>query len=137
MMTMQITPFLMFEGSAQAAMDFYASVFPDARIESVARYGDEGPGPAGTVMHAVFSLAGQRIMCSDSFVKHAFTFTPATSLFVECGTAAEVDALFAALSEGGQVLMPLDAYPFSPRFAWVADRFGVSWQLSAAAKVPA
>lgn len=51
---MQVTPFLMFEGSAQAAMDFYASLFPDARMESIARYGEEGPGPAGTVMLAVF-----------------------------------------------------------------------------------
>jgi predicted 3-demethylubiquinone-9 3-methyltransferase (glyoxalase superfamily) len=136
-MTMRITPFLMFEGTAQAAMDLYLSLFPDARIESIARYGDEGPGAPGTVMHAVVSLAGQRVMCSDSFVKHAFTFTPSTSMFVECGTAAEVDALFAGLSEGGQVLMPLDAYPFSPRFAWVNDRFGVSWQLSAALDVPA
>ncbi len=84
-------------------------------------------------MHAVFSLAGQRFMCIDSFVGHAFTFTPATSLFVECRTADEVDALFARPSEGGQVLMPLEAYPFSPRYAWVSDRFGVSWQLSLAA----
>jgi predicted 3-demethylubiquinone-9 3-methyltransferase (glyoxalase superfamily) len=51
------------------------------------------------------------------------------SLFVDCENAAEVDRLFAGLSEGGQVMMPLDAYPFSPRFAWVADKFGVSWQL--------
>jgi predicted 3-demethylubiquinone-9 3-methyltransferase (glyoxalase superfamily) len=81
-------------------------------------------------MHARFTLNGREFRCIDSPVKHDFTFTPAISLFVDCATASEVDALFAKLSAGGRVLMPLDAYPFSRRFAWVNDRFGVSWQLS-------
>jgi predicted 3-demethylubiquinone-9 3-methyltransferase (glyoxalase superfamily) len=125
-----ITPFLMFEGSAEAAMNLYLSLFPGSEIVSITRYGDEGPGAAGTVQHATFSLAGQRVMCIDSFVRHGFTFTPATSLHVTCDTEAEIDALYAGLSEGGQVLMPLDAYPFSRRYAWLNDRFGVSWQLT-------
>lgn len=128
---MSVTPFLMFEGRAEEAMRFYVSLFADARIDSVERYGPDGPGPEGTVLRARFTLDGQSIMCIDSPVPHAFGFTPATSLFVEVGTGAEVDRLFAALSEAGEVMMPLDAYPFSRRFAWVADRFGVSWQLSA------
>lgn len=82
------------------------------------------------MIHAIFALHGQYFMAIDSFVKHGFTFTPATSLFVDCETADEIDRLFSSLSQGGQVLMPLDAYPFSPRYAWVNDRFGVSWQLN-------
>lgn len=125
----EITPFLMFEGNAEEAMSFYASLFPDSRVIAMTRYGANGSGPEGTVQHAVFSLAGRRLMCIGSFVKHGFTFTPAMSLHVACETEREVDELFAKLSEGGQVLMPLDTYPFSSRYAWLNDRFGVSWQL--------
>jgi predicted 3-demethylubiquinone-9 3-methyltransferase (glyoxalase superfamily) len=68
-------------------------------------------------------------MAMDSHIPNEFTFTPASSFFVNCDDEAEIDRLFAALSEGGSVLMPLDAYPFAARYAWVQDRFGVSWQL--------
>jgi len=126
---MTITPFLMFEGAAEAAMNFYASLFPGSTIDSVTRYGASGPGPEGSVMQAAMTLKGQKLFFIDSPVKHAFTFTPAISLMVDCDSAAEVDRLFNALSEQGKTLMPLDAYPFANRFAWVNDRFGVSWQL--------
>ena len=125
-----VTTFLMFEGKAEEAMNFYVSLFPNSAVTSIARYGPDGPGAEGSVMHARFSLNGREFWCIDSPVKHAFTFTPAVSLFVDCASASEVDALFARLSAGGHVLMPLDAYPFSRRFAWVNDRYGVSWQLS-------
>ena len=69
-------------------------------------------------------------MCIDSYVKHNFTFTPAISLYVKCETEAEIDNLFTKLSEDGNTLMPLSPYPFSKKFGWVADKFGVSWQLS-------
>jgi predicted 3-demethylubiquinone-9 3-methyltransferase (glyoxalase superfamily) len=69
-------------------------------------------------------------MCIDSSMKHDFTFTPAISLFVNCDTEEELGELFATLSQGGQVFMPLDTYPFSKKFGWVADRYGVSWQLN-------
>ena len=128
-MAKSITPFLMFEGAAEAAMNFYISLFPDSSIQAITRYGEEGPGKAGSVITASFILNGQTVMCIDSPVKHAFTFTPATSLFVECENDTEIDRLFAALSDGGKILMPLDAYPFARRFCWVNDRFGVSWQL--------
>lgn len=133
MPTQKITTFLMFTGRADEAMAFYASLFPDSKILDVKRYGPGQPGPEGTVMHATFQLAGQQFMCIDSPPVHAFTFTPSMSLYVKCGSEAEIDALFAKLSEGGSVMMPLDRYPFSPKFGWCADRFGVSWQLTLAA----
>ena len=125
-----ITTFLMFEGKAEEAMTFYMFLFDDSKVIAIERYGPSGPGKEGSVVHATFTLAGQRLMCIDSPVKHGFTFTPSTSLFVECDSADEVDRLFEKLSAGGSVMMPLDTYPFSARFAWIADRFGVSWQLS-------
>jgi predicted 3-demethylubiquinone-9 3-methyltransferase (glyoxalase superfamily) len=80
----------------------------------------------------VFALNGQEFMCIDSFVKHGFSFTPAMSLFVSLGAESDVDKLYAALSEGGQALMPLAAYPFSKKYGWVNDKYGVSWQLTLA-----
>jgi predicted 3-demethylubiquinone-9 3-methyltransferase (glyoxalase superfamily) len=131
-MTQKITTFLMFEGKAEEAMNFYTSLFPDSSIVNITRYGKEGPGPEGSVVHAVFSLGGQHFMCIDSHVKHQFTFTPSISLFVECGDEEEIERLFAKLSEGGQIMMPLNNYGFSRRFGWCADRFGVSWQMTLA-----
>lgn len=80
---------------------------------------------------ATLALLGRKLEFFDSPVRHAFTFTPAISFAVTCDDAAEVDHLFARLSEGGQALMELDAYPFAKRFGWVNDKFGVSWQLRA------
>jgi predicted 3-demethylubiquinone-9 3-methyltransferase (glyoxalase superfamily) len=125
-----ITTFLMFEGRAEEAMEFYASLFEGAEITSIERY-DEGDAK-GTVKRATLRLPGQTLICVDSPVEHAFGFTPAISLFVDCESDDEVDRLFAALTEGGTVLMGLAAYPFSQRFGWVDDRFGVSWQLNLA-----
>jgi predicted 3-demethylubiquinone-9 3-methyltransferase (glyoxalase superfamily) len=127
----RLAPQLMFEGAAAEALDLYRAVFDDAEVVEMNRYGDEGPGPAGTVEQAVLRLGDRELRVIDSPVEHDFGFTPSVSLFVEFDSAAEVDAAFAALSEGGKVLMPLGAYPFSDRFGWADDRFGVSWQLSA------
>ena len=126
----KVTPFLMFSGQAEEAMSFYVSLFDRSEVLSIRRYGPNEAGAEGSVMHATFSLDGLQLMCIDSNVQHGFTFTPAISLYVTCHSAEEVDRLFERLSEGGQVLMPLDAYPFSARFAWVTDRYGVSWQLT-------
>ncbi|MER6564234.1 VOC family protein [Streptomyces sp. NPDC001027] len=126
----KITTFLMFQGNAEDAMNFYISLFDDAEVVGISRYGAAGPGKEGSVQHATFSLAGEEFMCIDSPVQHDFTFTPAVSLFVQCQDEAELDRLFAALAEQGAVLMPLGDYGFSPRFGWVNDRFGVSWQLN-------
>jgi predicted 3-demethylubiquinone-9 3-methyltransferase (glyoxalase superfamily) len=126
-----VTPFLMFEGAAQEALDLYVAAFDDAEVLDVQRFAEGGAGEPGTIEAAFLRIGEQRIRLFDSPVAHEFTFTPAVSLFVEFDSPEEVDATFATLSEGGGVLMPLDAYPFSPRFAWLNDRFGVSWQLSA------
>ncbi|MGN5377538.1 VOC family protein [Streptomyces lasalocidi] len=126
----KITTFLMFEGAAEEAMTFYVSLFDDAEVVHVTRYGADGPGKEGSVQHATFSLAGQQFMCIDSPAQHDFTFTPSMSLYVQCGDEAEIDRLFAALAQGGAELMPLGQYGFSPKFGWVNDRFGVSWQLN-------
>jgi predicted 3-demethylubiquinone-9 3-methyltransferase (glyoxalase superfamily) len=128
-MPAKIKPFLMFEGRCEEAMNFYVSLFADAAVTHISRYGKDGPGVEGSVMQATFEIQGQSFMCIDSPVKHGFTFTPALSLFVDCADEMEIDTLFAKLSEGGKVLMPLNQYPFASKFAWVADKFGVSWQL--------
>jgi predicted 3-demethylubiquinone-9 3-methyltransferase (glyoxalase superfamily) len=127
--------FLMFNGRAEEAMNLYTSVFNGSEILSITRYGasEVGAGEAsaeGTVQHATFTLNGQEFMCIDSNASHAFTFTPSISIYVRCDTEEEMDVAFAKLSQDGQVLMPLDRYPFSAKFGWVSDRFGVSWQLN-------
>jgi predicted 3-demethylubiquinone-9 3-methyltransferase (glyoxalase superfamily) len=128
-----IRPFLMFQNQdAEAAMTFYVSLFPDGEILDIERYGATGPGPEGTVIRARFRVGGQDIFVSDSFVKHGFGFTPASSLFVDCVSEEEIARLSAALADGGAVLMPLGDYGFSRRFAWVNDRYGVSWQINLA-----
>lgn len=128
----KITTFLMFEGQAEEAMNLYVSLFERSEILSIARYGPDEAGAEGTVKHATFALSGQNFMCIDSYVQHEFTFTPAVSLYVNCETEEEIDRLADKLSHAGQFLMPLDRYPFSEKFAWVCDRFGVSWQLNLA-----
>jgi len=129
-MGMTVAPFLMFEGAAGEALELYVSAFDDAEAVEVRHFGEDGPGKAGTIEAAFLRLGDQRVRLFDSEVEHAFGFTPAVSLFVELDSVEEVDAAFATLSAGGGVLMPLGEYPFSPRFAWINDRFGVSWQLS-------
>jgi len=125
-----VTPFLMFEGQAEAAMTFYVGLLPDAAVTRLERYVPAGPGPEGQVYQGAFTLAGREFRCFDSPIHHAFTFTPAVSLFVDCRDEGEIDRLYAALSDGGQVLMEIGNYGFSRKFGWANDRFGVSWQLN-------
>ncbi|OYD06830.1 VOC family protein [Paludifilum halophilum] len=126
----KVTPFLMFQGHAEEAMNEYTSLFEDSKIIRITRYGANEAGEEGSVMQATFSIKGQELMCIDSHVKHEFTFTPSFSLFITCDTEEEINRLYEKLSEGGEVLMPLDDYSFSRKFGWVVDRFGVSWQLN-------
>jgi predicted 3-demethylubiquinone-9 3-methyltransferase (glyoxalase superfamily) len=116
--TMQkITPFLWFDNNLEEAMSAYVSIFKNARIVNVSRYGDAGPGPKGTVMTATFQLEGQEFMGLNGGPQ--FKFTEAVSLFVNCDTQQEVDELWAKLSTGGE----------ESQCGWVKDRFGLWWQI--------
>ena len=128
----KITTFLMFEGKAEEAMIFYTSLFDQSEIVNISRYDENGPGKEGTVIHATFTLNGQEFMCIDSYVNHNFTFTPAMSLYVTCETEEEIETVFHKLAQDGAILMPLGAYPFSKKFGWLNDKYGVSWQLTLA-----
>ncbi len=112
----KITPFLWFDNNAEEAMNFYTSIFKNSKIGSVSRYG-EGPGQAGTVMTATFTLNGQDFMALNGGPQ--FKFTEAISFFVNCETQEEVDDLWEKLSEGGE----------KGQCGWLKDKFGVSWQI--------
>ena len=129
-----LIPFLMFcgdqHGRAEEAMGLYCSIFDDSRIVAIDRYGPGDSETEGTVRSAEFQIGGHTIRAIDSAFPHEFTFTPAISLWVDCVSRAELQRLAAALAEGGAMLMPVGAYGFSDLFCWVADRFGVTWQLN-------
>ena len=112
-----ITPFLWFDNQAEEAMNFYVSIFPNSKIMNVARYGDAGPGPKGTVMTGTFQLNGQNFMALNG--GPLFKFTEAISLFVSCEDQKEVDYFWEKLSEGGQ----------KSRCGWLKDKYGLSWQI--------
>jgi predicted 3-demethylubiquinone-9 3-methyltransferase (glyoxalase superfamily) len=119
-----IIPYLWYDSSAREAAELYVSAFKDASILSSSMI--EGT-PSGRVETMSIRLLGQ-----DFFLMSAgpyFKFNPSISLMVTCGSPAEVDELWAALSPGGKALMPLGSYPFSDRYGWTEDRFGLSWQL--------
>ncbi|RLQ94204.1 VOC family protein [Falsibacillus albus] len=120
----KITTFLMFNGQAEEAMNFYTSIFQESEINHILH--QEG----GSVLHATFTLNGQVFMCIDNNNEDDHPFTPAISLFVSCTTEDEVEMLFEKLSFEGRVLMPLCSLPVSKKFGWVEDRFGISWQLN-------
>ena len=129
----RVQPFLMFQDNdAEKAMNFYVSLFADGQILEIHRYGANEAGAEGSIKTAKFSIGHQTVMCIDSPVKHEFTFTPAMSLFVDCQSEDELKRLYSELAAAGSVLMPIENYGFSRRFAWVSDRFGVSWQLNLA-----
>lgn len=128
----KIIPHLWFDGKAEEAANFYISIFKNSKIVSIMRYGEAGPGPEGSVMTLTFQLDRQEFMALNGGPH--FTFTPAISFFVNCETKEEVNELWEKLSDGGTVLMELDKYPFGEKFGWVADRFGVSWQLNLASR---
>jgi predicted 3-demethylubiquinone-9 3-methyltransferase (glyoxalase superfamily) len=132
----KLTTFLMFvgeqHGKAEEAMNLYVSLFKNSGIRNIERYGAGEEEPEGTVKHATFSLGGQEFMAMDSHQQHDFTFTPSMSIFVQCDTEEEIDTVYKSLIEGGRALMPLGDYGFSRKFGWLADKYGVSWQLNLA-----
>lgn len=128
-MITNVTTQLMFNGQAEAALELYLDTFSNARMVSMEKYKAGEAGPEGTVKFAVFAIGQQQFNCIDSPVKHAFTFTPAFSIFVDFDDLNELEKVYASLSENGRELMPLDDYGIGERFGWVDDRFDVSWQL--------
>lgn len=125
-----VSTHLMFFGSARQAMSLYQDVFDAFDVKDLQTYGETDGEMAGKVRTARVSFAGHDLMIIDSPPVHDFTFTPAVSLFVDFDDKLGLESAFAALSEDGEVLMPLDDYGFSPEFGWVKDRFGMSWQLN-------
>lgn len=114
----KITPFLWFNDNAEEAMNFYTSIFKNAKIGNVTRYGAAGPGPEGSVMTATFQLEGQEFMVLNG--GPAFKFTEAISFFVNCETQEEIDRLWEKLTaDGGK----------ESQCGWLKDKYGLSWQI--------
>ena len=112
-----ITPFLWFDDQAEEAVNFYLSIFNDARVLTQTRYGEVGPGPDGSIMTIEFELQGQKLVALNGGPH--FTFNEAVSFVVNCETAEELDHFWEKLSEGGQ----------QSNCGWLKDKFGVSWQV--------
>jgi predicted 3-demethylubiquinone-9 3-methyltransferase (glyoxalase superfamily) len=120
----KITPHLWFDNQAREAAEFYVSLFPGSSVTNVTTLTGT---PSGDCDLVSFELAGQPFMAISA--GPLFKFNPSVSFHINCGTKEEVDALWEKLSPGGKVLMPLDKYPFSERFGWLEDKYGVSWQV--------
>ena len=112
----KITPFLWFDGNAEEAVNFYLSIFKNSKIISVARYGEAGPGPTGSVMTASFQLDGQEFVALNG--GPYFKFTEAISFWVSCETQGEIDEMWEKLGAGGE----------KGRCGWLKDKYGLSWQ---------
>ncbi len=132
----KIIPHLWFDHQAEEAVNFYVSIFDKSKIGFMSRYGDEAAAasgrPKGSVMIVAFEIEGQEFMALNG--GPMFSFTPAVSFFVNCATRVEIDKLWEKLSAGGEVMMKFDTYPFSEKYGWVKDKYGVSWQLNLATR---
>ncbi len=130
-MKQKVIPHLWFDSQAEDAARFYTSVFDNSRVLRTTHYGQAGSELSGkakdSVMTVEFEIEGHRFVALNG--GPMFRFSPAISFFVACSSVGEVDRLFQELSPNGEVLMPLDSYPFSERYAWINDRYGMSWQL--------
>jgi len=115
--TQKITPFLWFDSQAEEAAAFYTSIFPDSKVVKVVRYGEAGPGPAGSAMTVEFQLQGQSFVALNGGPH--FKFTEAISFVVNCQTQEEVDAYWEKLSAGGGEV----------QCGWLKDKFGLCWQI--------
>ena len=111
----KIRPWLWFDTQAEEAANFYVSAFPNSKITNLSRYGEEGPGPAGTVMVASFELDGVEFMALNGGSAAEYS----SAFYVECETQAEIDRLWDRLSEGGEPGV----------CGWLKDRYGVSWNI--------
>jgi predicted 3-demethylubiquinone-9 3-methyltransferase (glyoxalase superfamily) len=128
-----IVPCIWLDDQAEQAAHFYTNTFPEGRIEATSHYplsSDNPPGkPRGSVLTVEFTAAGQRFTVLNG--GPMFKVNPSVSFFVNVDTVAEAERVFGVLAEGGQALMPLGTYPWSERYGWIKDRFGVSWQVMA------
>ncbi len=126
-----LVPCLWFDDQAEPAAEFYTRTFPGGQVSATSRYPQSLPNPSGkppgSVLTVEFEVAGQPFTALNG--GPVFTINPSISFFVHVATPDEADRLFAALAVDGDVLMPLDTYPWSPRYGWVKDRFDVSWQI--------
>jgi predicted 3-demethylubiquinone-9 3-methyltransferase (glyoxalase superfamily) len=113
----KITPFLWFDTQAEEAAKLYVSIFKKSKLGTISRYGEGGPGPAGSVMSVTFQLEGQPFFALNG--GPVYSFTPAISFFVSCKTQREIDRLWRRLSQGGSEL----------QCGWLKDRFGLTWQI--------
>ena len=127
----KITPFLWFDTQAEEAANFYVSIFKNSKIKTVTHYESEGAAISGrepgSVMTVAFGLEGQEFVALNG--GSMFEITSALSFYVNCDTEQEIDHLWQKFSEGGTVLMQLNKYPFSEKFGWLRDKYGVTWQL--------
>ena len=119
-----ITPHLWFDKEAKQAAELYTSIFKDSKIKNAATLHNT---PSGTVDLLMIELLGQEFKLISA--GPLFKFTPAVSFLVACDTKDEVDALWGGLSKEGSALMELGEYPFSERYGWTQDRYGLSWQV--------
>lgn len=113
----KITPFLWFDHQAEEAAEFYCTLFKDSKINSVSRYGEAGPLPAGTALTVSFQLEGQEFVALNGGPQ--YSFSPAISFYVSCATQTEVDELWTKLTAGGE----------EEQCGWLRDKFGLSWQI--------
>ncbi len=127
----KINPFLWFDDNAEDAVNFYSSVFKDSKIKTKTKYSEESAKASGrpkdSIMTVAFDLYGQPFVAING--GPVFKFNPSVSFFVNCKTEKEIEELWNKLSDGGKILMALDKYPFSEKYGWLEDKFGVSWQL--------
>lgn len=127
----KITPFLWFDDKAEEAAKLYVSIFENSGLGRIDYYGKAGAEVSGrkegSIMTVEFQLNGQEFIALNGGLH--FKFSEAISLQVKCRTKDEVDSIWAKLSEGGKVLMELGEYPFSERYGWLNDRYGLSWQI--------
>ena len=128
-MITDIAPFLAFTGNAATAIRHYEAVLPDARLSILHSYGPGEEGAEGTVKFAVLQIGALCLRIIDVPPESGVSMGAGVSVFVTCDSAEDVDRIADGLGEGGGALMPPGAYPFADRFAWIADRFGVNWQL--------
>ncbi|MEM8950869.1 MAG: VOC family protein [Pseudomonadota bacterium] len=131
-----IVPFLSFQGQAEEALALYLDAFPTAKVTGKVLFKAEDDGVEGKVKQAFLTVGDNVIRVLDVPMSPGFHFSAALSLFVEVGGAKRLDAIAETLGTGGQVLMPADTYPFAERFVWLADRFGVNWQLAHGLRAP-